>query len=521
MKKIEGWLNVSLEGFAQQNQARPKEHLIKELIQNSLDAIGQKENGLIEIEVKEEKMVVPRGVKISCKDNGQGVIDIENIRTMFWTSKKDSHLQRGRMGRGFKELLCLCSYAQVISFGQKATFHINTNKQKELLIEKTSDAKFQGTSITMVFDWDYQETLDRLWKHFQCFLLPPNVQMHFNSLSVLQRTPAHHIRQSLTTECFDGSKWVKPQCVGTIELYPLERGEKGGLIYEMGIPICPVEWDAPYHANILQRVPMNPNRDAVMSGFCAKIHRACLPTLITEMTETSSRSSWVGEAAYDSKNEALQKEVLRKAFGENLARSVPGFGKFDHDADAKETANVKVLDTKQLSGGFRNIARIHLPTSKDVAQQVQKDIILAAKENNCDSKVQEIREQYKSLLNKYGTHKVSHICKFHKFMADNILSIIFGDRAPKCTVKTAIMAEHAEATWSDQMSILTLALDLERIWNRPFDKENFSLIIHETAHELAAHHGNSFANALEECAGAACKILIDKQKEINNFISNI
>jgi Mlc titration factor MtfA (ptsG expression regulator) len=83
------------------------------------------------------------------------------------------------------------------------------------------------------------------------------------------------------------------------------------------------------------------------------------------------------------------------------------------------------------------------------------------------------------------------------------------------------MAEHAEATWSDQMSILTLALDLERIWNRPFDKENFSLIIHETAHELAAHHGNSFANALEECAGAACKILIDKQKEINNFISNI
>jgi hypothetical protein len=537
MKKIDGWLSIDLEGFAQQNIARPKEHLVKELLQNSLDAVGgvtsNKKGNTINNDpaahISLSATTDPKTglLELICQDNGQGVVDIENIRTMFWTSKKDSHLNRGRMGRGFKELLCLCKHAQVTSLNQKATFLQNESGTKELWIEELK-SPIKGTIVQMKLGWndDYEsknaaKTILDIGNHINKFLLPANIHLSFNSIAVAPRLPKHTINCKLITECFDGHKWIKPAQPTSVELYPLLDQETTPLIYEMGIPICPVEWDAPYHVNVLQRVPMNPNRDAVMSGYASKVHKACLPKLIDEITPVNARSAWVGEAAYDSKNQELQLKVLKKAFGDNLARSVPGFGKFDHDADAAEVAQVKVLDTKQLSGGFRNIAKLLLPTSKEVAQQAHKEAVQAAKNNTSDSEIEEVKEKYKTLLSKYGKNKINLIVKFHKFMADNILEVLFPDKAPKCTVKTAIMAEHAEATWSDQMSVLTLALDLPRIWERPFDKQNFSLIIHETAHELAAHHGNSFANAVEDCAGAACKVLIDKQMAINSMIKEI
>ena len=35
----QGWLAISTEGFAAMNAARPPEHLVKELMQNSLDSL--------------------------------------------------------------------------------------------------------------------------------------------------------------------------------------------------------------------------------------------------------------------------------------------------------------------------------------------------------------------------------------------------------------------------------------------------------------------------------------------------
>ena len=197
----------------------------------------------------------------------------------------------------------------------------------------------------------------------------------------------------------------------------------------MGIPVCPVEWTAGYHANILQRVPMNPNRDAVMSGYPAKIHRACLPALLPELEGESIRESWVGEAASHCGDQGLQKEVLGKAFGENLARSVPGFGKFDHDADAREHANATVLDTKQLCGGFREMARTLLPTSREVtetarASQLSEALTLGF--SLVDAKVEHTDDR-KKFINRYGEERVKQICEFHKWFAELVMAKVFPD----------------------------------------------------------------------------------------------
>ncbi len=531
IKKMDGWLNVSLEGFAQQNAARPIEHLVKELVQNSLDSI-EGENGNINLLTRPTSNansatdpIGNRKTWIICKDNGNGIEDIENIRTIFWTSKQDSHLKRGRMGRGFKELLCLSEEVKVESLNKIAHFKIddeNRHKleiiEKETSTHKTNDLQ-RGTTVSMLLGLAREEVSERLKMYFKTLLVPETYTLKIEGTQISPRIPKYTITGTLTTESFENGRWVKPQKKTQIDIHDLLEGETTGLIFEMGIPICPAEWDLPYHVNIQQRVPMNPNRDAVMSGYASKIHKCCLPTLIKELNSEQARATWVGEAAISCQDPLLQKEVLEKAFGSNLARAVPGFGKFDYNADAQESSGAKILDTKQLSGGFRELAKLHIPTSKEVAKRAQETTERAALENmvNLDA----IEGKAKEIIDRHGKKTIQKICEFHKFLADEILKRLFPKRNLSCQVRVAMMANVAEATWSNSSSILTLALDLNRIWEKPFDQDNFSLIIHEVAHELAAHHGHSFADALERCAGSCCLSLLENQKEINKFIYEI
>jgi hypothetical protein len=521
-KEILGWIDVSLEGFAQQNAARPLEHLVKELVQNSLDSIPTTggEVSLKTAPAEDNITHYQRGTWIICQDNGSGIENIENIRTIFWTSKQDSHLKRGRMGRGFKELLCLSQEVYVESNGQNAHFTFSKAGERILKISNAG-GKYEsnGTLVKMLIPNPHNFVVDSLHQYFPKLLIGQNTQFMLEDTKIPHRPIAHKVGATLTTECFEGGKWLKPQRKTTIELVPLSRGESEGLIYEMGIPICPVEWDIPYHANICQRVPMNPNRDAVMVGFASKIHKWCLPYVLDELTAEGARSAWVGEAAFKSQDKTLQKRVLKRAFGNNLARSVPSFGKFDHDADAQEELGTKILDTKQLSGGFREMAKAHLPTSKELSKEAEQKTKEIASQNTVD--LSNLSEKTDELVKRYGRKKIDTACQWYKLLADGILQELFGPTAPKCTVRLALMARTAEATWSNQGSILTLALDLERLWITPLNKENFSLIVHEVAHELAAHHGHSFANALEACAGAICKLFVNEDKALNSLLKTL
>jgi hypothetical protein len=46
---IQGWLSISTDGFASMNASRPPVHLIKELVQNSLDSFGNEQSGRIRL----------------------------------------------------------------------------------------------------------------------------------------------------------------------------------------------------------------------------------------------------------------------------------------------------------------------------------------------------------------------------------------------------------------------------------------------------------------------------------------
>lgn len=125
-QSLDDWLSVSTEGFAAMNAGREPAHLVKELVQNALDALDDRGGQIV---LTAEPSRLPGKLHISCRDNGCGMNNLADIRTVFHTSKTDSHLQRGRMGRGFKEMLCLAEGATVTSENRRIEFLMENGRR--------------------------------------------------------------------------------------------------------------------------------------------------------------------------------------------------------------------------------------------------------------------------------------------------------------------------------------------------------------------------------------------------------
>ncbi len=122
------WLAVSTEGFSEQQRSRPLAHLVKELVQNALDSVGGA--GRIELEFTPTG---PRTASVRCADDGPGAEDLTQLNVVFVTGKKDGVAQRGRMGRGFKELLSIATRARVRSRDQELLFTVGDGGMRRVV----------------------------------------------------------------------------------------------------------------------------------------------------------------------------------------------------------------------------------------------------------------------------------------------------------------------------------------------------------------------------------------------------
>jgi hypothetical protein len=145
--QTQGWLAISTEGFAAMNAARPAEHLIKELVQNALDAIADGQSGHISLRYGSG----PDGFEVDCRDNGTGIDDLADLRVVYLTHKTDSHLKRGRFGRGFKEALCIAEQAVVVSRGEQLEFL--SARGERITRQGPAAENGQGTKVWMRMPW--------------------------------------------------------------------------------------------------------------------------------------------------------------------------------------------------------------------------------------------------------------------------------------------------------------------------------------------------------------------------------
>ncbi len=510
------WLAVSTEGFSEQQRGRPLAHLVKELVQNALDSVGSA--GRIDL------MVMPTGPRtasVRCADDGPGAEDLTQLNVVFVTGKKDGVTQRGRMGRGFKELLSIATRARVRSRDQELLFTAGDSGARRVVHQRGMDWH-HGFEAAMEIEHD--EVDQALDGYFQSFLLPVGVTLSVNGVAVLARPVHRAVEARLTTERFAKGRWEKPALATQVHLVAVNEGE-APLIYEMGIPVCEVEWSEPYHCDVQQRCPMNPNRDAVMSGYPARLHRACLPALLPKMTAERALAAWVGEAAQTA-DDPVQKAVVAKAFGEGVVRAVPVTGKFDHNADAEELGST-IVHSAHMTGGFRKLLQQQVPTAAAVAKQAMqrraelatqaslgRDAVMAL---DLAADLPDAPEATKAII-RFGLEAVLARMDFAQWFGEAVVECRYRQfRA--VPVKVAYL-ENAAATWS-LGGTLTLSLAFEGFWHGQFGRGSFELLLHELAHHEAFHHGRSFPKEVQAYAGAAAEVMLARGGEAKRLFPHL
>jgi len=506
------WLAVSTEGFSEQQRGRPLTHLVKELVQNALDSVG--DAGQIDLTIRP---MGPRTVSVRCTDDGPGATDLSQLNIVFVTGKKDGVTQRGRMGRGFKELLSIATGATVRSRDQELLFTLDEDGTRRVVHRRGLDWH-HGFEAAMQVEHDEAET--DLATYFQSFLVPSGVTLTTNGVPVPPRPVHRVVTARLTTERFAKGRWEKPALATRVHLVAVGENETP-LIYEMGIPVCEAEWSERYHCDVQQRCPMNPNRDAVMSGYPARLHRSCLAALLPEMTTERALAHWVGEAAQDASDD-VQKAVVAKAFGDNVVRAVPATGRFDHNADAEELGST-VVHSAHMPGGFRKLLLQQVPTAAVVAKQEMKRQAEAATEagfSRADvaaldlSAPPENGPEAAQAIARLGRETVLARMDFARWFAEAVVACRHG-YPREVPIQAAYLKDNA-ATWSLD-GILTLSLAYEEFWQGLFDRANYELLLHELAHHEAFHHGRGFPKEVEAYAGAAAQVMLARAGEASRL----
>lgn len=504
-----GWLAVSTEGFSEQQRGRPLAHLVKELVQNALDGVGSV--GRIELELRPTG---PGRISVRCRDDGPGAEDLAALNVVFLTGKKDGVTRRGRMGRGFKEILSVATSAAVRSRDQELLF-TGEGATRRVVLHRGLPWH-AGFAVDMEVEHD--EAHVALEPYFRSLLPPEGVHLEVNGEFVPPRPVHHSVDARLTTERFANGRWEKPSLATRVDLVRTAEGEEAA-IHEMGIPVAPVGWDQPYHCDVRQRVPMNPNRDAVMTGYAAKLRRACLPVLAPEMDRDGALQAWVGEAV-EGVDAAVQEQVAKKAFGEGAVRAVPAAGRFDYDADAAEFGH-DVVHTAHMPPGFRGLAQRHVETSAAAAKRghraraaaatargLTRDEVLAL---DPDAPAEGLEEAARAIAG-HGREAVLARMDFSAWFCEAIVERRHGVARP-VPVQVACLDPSWDATWSAGDE-LTLNLAAPRDWSGPLRADDFALLVHETAHREALHHGAAFAKRVEAYAGAAAAVMLDRADEV-------
>lgn len=290
---------VSHQGMKALHASRPPWELIKELIQNSWDEAP--EATVCTVTVRPQ--VLTGRTTITVEDDGPGFADVRDAYTLMGdTPKRADPRKRGRFNLGEKEFLSVAVSAEIQTKGQTVTFpesggrEIKTNRRR------------RGTLITADMPWNEEQAIElteRLW-----IFRPSECRLVVNESEIPIREPLATHRAILETVLQESHAAPMRRTRRNTDIQILSRLSPGtGWIYEMGIPIQPIE--TPFDLDIQQKVPMPPNRTEVPTRYLSILYGETLNAMHSLMDPDSFGDSWVKQALQEDRTapEAIQATV--------------------------------------------------------------------------------------------------------------------------------------------------------------------------------------------------------------------
>jgi hypothetical protein len=323
------WFEVDIEGMREFHGSRQGWQLAKELVANSFD----EETSFCDFQLTHNG----KTAHLVVEDDGPGFRNINDAYTILGSTYKRSRPDlRGRFNLGEKELIAVSNSAVVETVGKRVVFAAMGERREEPTNRK------RGTRIELDLPWSnkkVEETITRMKR-----VLPPKgITYRVNGNTVPYREPCKEFEATLETVLLERGFMRKSMRKTWVHLHKPAFGDRP-MLFELGIPVQAI--GCAYHIDVKQKIPMNPNRDAVKAQFLKDLYAETLNHTIDEIPEEKIAQEWARQAIEDSRTtpEVVKKAVVKR-FGEKIVL-------WSSDTQANEKAlesGYELVKPKELS----------------------------------------------------------------------------------------------------------------------------------------------------------------------------
>jgi hypothetical protein len=464
---------IDKNGLAKLFKAKDKSFIIRELVQNAWD-----ESGVTRCEI--EFIWENRKARLKVSDDApEGFYDIAHAYTLFASTRKQINPEkRGRYNLGEKLVIAVCQEAKVTTTTGQIVF-TKKGKRSRTRIKTDKGSIFEGTLLMK------KDEFQAIKKSIEFLLSPEKITTVYNGKVLPFRKPVQTIDCKLQTEYADENGNMKNTVrKTTVEIHEILNGETA-MIYEMGLPI--VETGDKYHYNVMQRVPLNMDRDNVRPAFLKQLRAHVLNEMAAVIEKKEASDNWVREATRhkDIAPEAI-KTVANKRWGDKVVSFDPGD---PHSREKAISNNYEVVTGSQLSKdewrNFKDAGAI-VPASKIFPTR------LVAAEN---------------IHKKDWTSEYFRLEKLTRLIAKKCFEIQVEVRFIKSRQADTV------ADYGNNRIRYNISRFGKTWLERPLQTDVLGLILHELAHEFGGHLQAKFYDAIAN-GGAALALLMLKEPEL-------
>jgi hypothetical protein len=291
------WFEVDAEGFAALIEEPAR--LALELWQNAVDErVTQVLITLVPLRAGKAQLIVE-------DDSPEGFTDLGESYRLFAPSKKRADAtKRGRMNVGEKRVLALCDAATITSTTGQVKFNSDGTRTRGRG-RRVAGTRFEGI-IRLTKD-EQAESLALL----HSVLVPEGITLIVNGEEIKPRPALREVDATLPTVLpdEDGNLRRRTRRKTTVRLVE-PMGAEAAMIFELGIPV--VEHDGKYHIDVMQRVPLNQERDNVPPAYLRELRETVLNATYDLLQPEDSHAVWVADALPNASPEALRSFVTAR-----------------------------------------------------------------------------------------------------------------------------------------------------------------------------------------------------------------
>ncbi len=460
---------ISNDGWKRMNAGRRAADLIREAISNTFDTD----------DVTQVHVHLAPGF-VSVEDNSKtGIPDLSLVTTVFLTDKQDSVVKRGRKGRGLKELISAAEWAEVDTIGFKTTF---TEGRETVKSTRTA-----GTKVSVkVAAWT-QTDIEAAEKYLNKVIPPSHIEFYVNGSKVASRSkrisfPAHLKTQTVV----DGiQKEIYRETV--VEIVNLAKGETLGWVYEMGIPVQ--QHSTRFHVNILQRIPLNDNRDNIDEVYLSTLGTFILPHLLRTMSAQALKHEWVDKAIVGL-GYVEERILIKKLYGDPDILALESWN--THANDVVQQNGFSIVKLNGVSMNMGNIMSRQINSALIIAERIDREF----KDEMVPESVAEPTGAFRRL-----------VCFLGQELLGKNIGIEFFKR-PKSFTGVQKMAHF-------KYDIGVIGFNVDCFDFKDALAENvLSTIVHEFAHDKIGSHDEVFQRESERIAGKLAIVALTKGTEM-------